>query len=668
MKTKLTLLGCGVAVAGAALYLVNREPAKETGASPAVSAPAPVAMKDAARCQFPPGWTASYDYSGSVRSKISIQGMPQPVDATQAYAAKLAFEVIDASTPGEWVLLGRFSALSESLVKTHGAAFESPFLVKVGAACDVRGFARANTASKKTGQVQQVAMHDLFIKVPESGVGEAAYENGTGLAWASFSSDANRAVITRTLKRYDMAWRVKNTFEVTQSLARATLDGNWIERFESQEGISGGLVNAAISSLELKREPVASAEVGAAASRKLSDYAWENLLAGVYGDVNPNTNLAGMSAAEVPYVDAMKNANIEGAFLDLLNKVEGGVNIEEQWHEMAGYLNGHPEKIGEFGEALADAEFPEQAKAVSYLVLNKTVHPQARDALLSLRGNQQLTVGDRTRASLALVTRKDVGIELARSFKRDALEAVTGSAEDDFAARSSLLHLAILANTHKGDAEVGALARETVRGQLKAAGHDTYLLSPALGAAGNLGDLELMSTLEGYTRHPDYRVRVLVPKALRGYAYAQTEGVFVDWLARETHPDVKEEIFDILYHQLATAQRKAGPGVVREAIRHLKMKPLALARQSIVHLIGPVKDAYPEAKLALIEQVPEEFRSRSGIFNQIGNYLAPQELELALSRMPEFAHQYGAAQQRQVAQSVSELERSLPKVRPLEVP
>lgn len=676
MKTKLTLLGCAVAVAGAATYLAGRASSStEPVVNPAIasspaqlSAPGVTAMRDAARCKFQPGWAASYDYSGSVRSKLSIQGMAQPVDATQEVSAKLAFELLDASTPGEWVLLGQFSGLNETLVKTHGAAFETPFLVKIGEACDVRGFARSSALPKKTAQIQQVAMHDLFIRAPAEARGEGAYENGTGLAWASFASEAGGAVINRTIKRYDMAWRVKNTFQVTQSYARAQLDHNWIERFQSQEGISGGLVTSAVSTLEVTRESHASAKVADSASRTPTDYVWENLLAGVYAGTNSSTNLAGMSAAEVPYVEAMKDSNIEAAFGELLNKVEAGANVEEQWHEMAGYLNGHPEKIGEFAQGLAEADFPEQAKAVSYLVLNKTAHPQARDALTALRGNQALSVGDRTRASLALVTRKDVGVELAKSFKRDALEATSGNAEDDFVARNALLHLGILAGAHKEDLEVGTLARDAVKSQLGAAGGDTYLLSPALGAAGNLGDPALLSTLVGYTHHEDYRVRALVPKSLRGYAYAQTEEIFVEWLARETHPDVKEEILDILFHQLATAQRKAGPGVVREAIRHLKMKPLALARQSIVHLIGPLKDTYPEAKLALIEQVPEEFRNRSGIFNQIGNYLAPRELELALSRMPEFAHQYGPAQQAQVTQDVLEIERNQPKVRPMEAP
>jgi hypothetical protein len=665
MKIKLTLFGCAVAVAGAAAFWAYGEsPAEAQAGAPTALAE----MKGGTRCQFANGWASSYSYSGSVRSSISIQGMPQPVEATQAYSAKLAFELVDASTPGEWVLLGQFSELSETLRKSHGPAFESPFLVKVGAACDVRGYARLSSVSKKAAQVQQVAMHDLFVKYPTEERGEMTYENGTGLARAAFARDANGASLTRNIKSYEMAWRVKNTFQVTQSFARATLDSSWLESFQSHEGISGGLVKGAVSTLELKKEVAGTAKIAAASSRNLTDYRWENLLSGLYVDAPAETDVAAVPSAELPYVEAMKNQNIEGAFSGLLTKVDEKVNIEEQWHEMAGYLNGHPEKISEFAQAITEDEFPEQAKAVSFLVLNKTVHPQARDALLELRANPASSMGDRTRASLALVTRKDVGIEFANSLKTEALSSSSVVAEDDFLARSSLLHLGIMGSTHRDSAKVTEVARDAVKTQLNSAGQDTYLLSPALGAAGNLGDPELLSTLTGYTTHPDFNVRLLVPKAFRGYPYAQTEALFVEWLARETHPDVKEEIFDILYHQLATAQRRAGPGVVQQAIRHLKMKPMVLARQSIVHLIGPLKDTYPEAKIALMEQVPEEFRNRSGIFDQIANYLAPPELELALSRMPEFAHQYGVNQQQQAAQAVLELERNQPKVRPLEAP
>ena len=119
---------------------------------------------------------------------------------------------------------------------------------------------------------------------------------------------------------------------------------------------------------------------------------------------------------------------------------------------------------------------------------------------------------------------------------------------------------------------------------------------------------------------------------------------------------MKAEIFDAIYHQLATAQRKAGPGIVNEAVKHLRMKPLVLARQSIINLIGPVKNQYPEVKALLMAQMAEEFRSQSGLYSQIAGYLDGPEIELALSRMPEFAHQYGTAQQRRLEQSVMELE------------
>ena len=671
MKTKIvigSLVGVLAVVGG--YFLTNQKPAANAeplaDQKPVISGvlkPQADALTQHA-CVFNTGFATSYQYVATVEAAVAVQGMPQPVQNLSTFEAKLALELL-GHEGGDAIVLVQFAHPNEEFVKMHGAAVGTPFLLKIGTGCDVKGFAREKTTSLKSAQAQQVAAHDFFFKVPVSGSMDVTYENGTGLARATVSN-AN-GVIARRINSYDLAWRVQSAFRVTTSAARVVLNGPWIESFQSVEGIAGGMLVGAKSQVALTKEQALTA-VAAEASRKVADYEWTNLLSGTYSDISidgPNGSIAAsIPQAERRYVDTMKNETLESAFTTMMNRVESKTNIEDQWHEMVGFLNGHPEEISEFAEGLREKEFPEQVKGVSYFVLSKAAPPEARVALIGLKNDQSLPAGDRMRASLALVTRKDVGVQVARAMKQEALQGSTGDAEADFLPRNALLHLGVLGGTHKDDKEAYGVAQETVKSALSAAGDDTYLLSPAMGAAGNLGDLGLLPTLESYTHHADPDVRALVPKSLRGYTYAQTESIWAEWLARETNPYVKEEIFDIIYHQLANGGRTAGPAIVAEAMKHLRMKPLVLSRQSIIHILGPVKNQNREAKALLIEQLATEFRSRSGLYSQISNYLAPQEIELGLALMPEFEHQYGAQGRMQAEQAVQRLELNQAPVRP----
>jgi len=658
VRTKLIVGGLVGLAAVAGAFVLKKNPA-QTGTSSAGVPPAALPVVDLAaaaapgpsvtRCAIGPGVRVSYAYQSVVDSSISMQGMPQPMQHRTKADATLALEGLSRAGDDS-VVLAQLIALSEEFVKMHGPKLGAPFLLKIGSGCDIKQFARAKATGLRTAQAQQVAMFDLFFKVPASQPEVVSYENGVGLAKAVFSNIGG--AVTRRVTGYEFAWRIKGTFEVKTSNARVTLNDHWVETFESVEGISGGLLLGAKSTVSLVREQGESTEVSGSASRKVTDYEWTNLLSGTFVSDAVTGVAANVPLAEQRYVEMMKNETMESSFATLLERVVQKANIEDQWHEMAGFLNGHPEQIEGFAEGLKAQDFPAEAKAVSYLVLSKVAHPEAREALSALRRDTTLERGDRVRASLALVTRKDVGAELAREMRKDALVVSTGDAEADFVPRNTLLHLGVLGGLHKADQEAVAVVRDAVKTQLRAAGDDTYALSPALAAVGNASDPSLLSSIEGYTRHLNPDVRALAPKALRGYSYAATEALWVDWLARETSPDVKEVIFDTLYHQLADAQRKAGPAIAFEAMRHLRMKPLVLARQSIIHILGPLKSENPEARKLLIEQLGVEFRNNSGLYSQIANHLAPAEVELGLAMMPEFAHQYGARGQAAAADAV----------------
>ena len=136
-----------------------------------------------------------------------------------------------------------------------------------------------------------------------------------------------------------------------------------------------------------------------------------------------------------------------------------------------------------------------------------------------------------------------------------------------------------------------------------------------------------------------------LPHALRHFPYDKVEGVWLEWLRRETNPAVLEQMFDVIRHQLADARHPAGPEVVTLAIAHLKLQPQVLARQSVIHIIGGAVPSSTTAKDALMAQAPIEFRNDSGLYSQIAHYLPNDDVLRALAAMPEFAHQFGGAGQ-----------------------
>lgn len=595
-----------------------------------------VAAESSARatpaCDFSAGWVGHYQYEANVEAT-------EPGTPPMALTAQMSFEVVREATtaPGGWVLLGEISDPSPALVDAHGADFTAAFLVRVGPRCEVLGFARQKATPRRAARGQQALLHDFWLSTPEV-EGEldrrVQYSNGTGLANATFTRAQGR--ITRLITSYEMGWATRETPKVHRSRADAVLGHGWLESFESVDRVPVSGDQAALVTTALRWVEAPQAGIAPSVSRDEAGYVWEDLLPAVVA-----TPVAmAVPAAEQRYVEAMKNETIDRAFTMLASRAAAGEPVEGQWHEMAGYLNGHPEQIAEFAGGLRKADFPVDQRAVSYLVLSRVIHPQAREALLSIRRDTSLPPLERVRANLALVTRPDVGVALAREMSSDALRSAQGD-EGALFARNTLLHVAILGASHRADEEVQQVVASTLQQALAGAGIDPTSQSHVFAAIGNAALPEMLSDLEPYTHTAPPDVRALVPRAIRGYPYARTEAMVVEWLERETSPEVKQEIFDAIYHQLADAQRHAGPGVVREALAHLAMEPRVFARQSIIHILGPCKDEYPGVKVALARQLAVEYRERSGLYSQIGHYLEPRELDLALSLMPEFSSQYG---------------------------
>jgi len=141
---------------------------------------------------------------------------------------------------------------------------------------------------------------------------------------------------------------------------------------------------------------------------------------------------------------------------------------------------------------------------------------------------------DRTRGSLALSTRSDVGVGYARGLSAEVARAPE-SPDEANVSRQALLHLGVLAGTRPTNREVAQVVHSALHAQLSAAkvSHDT---SVVFGAIGNTGGVSFLPDLQTWSRHPSPEVRGTVAIGMRRMNVELVEDFTVEWLQRETHP------------------------------------------------------------------------------------------------------------------------------------
>lgn len=603
------------------------------------------ASAGAVACRLEPGDVLAFDYRSQTSYVVDPAGLGAPGAPPRSdvnrFEGTLTLRVLPARAEAGAVLLGRFSGLNAEAREVIGSGVDAAFLVRVDERCALTGFARSPSTPVLGARSLQVAMYDLWFSAPREARSEPlAFRNGVGAAQAVFAREGPSAVVRR-VTAYEQVWGLPGARPaIRASELVANLDGTWfsfLRSTEELEGVGHGLQSTKLELTVERRTPDLSVFSGA--SERVGDYLWEDLLSGAQALARPSE--ARPAPQERRMMEAMRDVSFEAAATGFTARVMSRANIEDQWRPMAAYLTQHPDDIVPFAKSVLSPTYPEAMKGASYLVLSKVADARARDVLLTIRGNAGVAPMDRVRAGVALATRRDVGVELARAFAADA-SAASGDKEQAFYGRQALLHLGMLAGAHPADAEVRQVAQGTLQ-QALAAGHTPGELSPVFSAIGNMAEPSMLSDVDAWSRHPDASIRALVPSALRRYTQAQVGAMEVSWLARETSHDVKRELLNVIRHQLADEGAVASPALARQALAHLEEQPRLLARQSLVHLLGPLASSDPDVRAALVRQAAVELRNESGLYSQIVQALPAEAVNEALASMPEFQAQYGRA-------------------------
>ncbi|MDP3154671.1 MAG: hypothetical protein Q8N23_18475 [Archangium sp.] len=647
MKARHVGLGAALVVglAGGALWLrASQEHAERSGpdATPAALAGAGATQVEA--CRFEPGALHAFNYRNETHFRLNTllpgaaAAVAQPGEAE--LSGLLTFEVL-SSHGTEAVLLGRLTQSNDKARLVAGQALENGFLARIDQRCQVVAYARHQQTPRLTSRVQHVMLSDLGFSVADgTPVAEASFPTSVGTLRAMISRGPEGELLRKPLN-YLSRWspRMEGVDVVDGLVEVRRAERAWFETLHGAEEVAGGAVEFSRTEWDVNATPAAAAPL-AGVSRQLADYVWVNALAEV---AEARVEVGGQQADHDRRVQAMAQVTWPVAIERFTALLETGANINEQWRDMAAFLDAHPEQVETYVEHIMDEDYPPGFKAPAFLALGQARTPVAREALLGIYRERQNAPADRIRGSLALVTRADVGKALAQELRSEATRTNADPAEAAVA-RQALLHLGILSGTRPHQADVVQESMAVVQ-QLAAAAKSPEDYSVLCGMVGNMAELALLPSIEQWTHLPDPQSRKSVPAALRRYKVERVYPLVTDWLARETSPDVKRELFDALFHMYVDAGRPVDEAIRRKALEHLQEQPMVLTRQSLLHILGPFAGSDPEVNAALRTQLKLELEERSGLYSLVAQYLPARSVYEVLATVPKLRTQFGGALQ-----------------------
>ncbi len=631
---KLAAAGAVLLAVGVGLFLVTERTSSGRTAAPSSSAPSPgstSAVKDgpvSTACTFAPG--ERFSYAASAQTSWRLPERLRALVGAQAsgsssWSAELHFEVLTVAPEGA-VVLARLVDSAQGAVE----GVDSAWLASVNRACEVAGFAHLKTTSQPAARAQQTALHELWFTVPDLESAAFAFRNGTGAARGDVTREG--ATLVRHVTSYAQVWsRDMQGLQVTSSslTVRRGASG-WFDSMVGLEGFTASSIDS--GRVELSVVAVTPREgVLAAASRNVDDYVWEDLL----GPVQSQTS-AWVPPDHQERVAAMYDVSLDTALERFTVMADAKVNVAAQWPDMAAFLDAHPETIEDFATLLV-TDFDPQWKVGGFLALGQAQNPAAREALLGIWRERGLPTMDRVRSSLALSTRNDVGVAYAQELRAEVTRT-PGSSEEANVSRQALLYLGVLGGTRPGNREVAEVVRATLLTELSRARapHDA---SVVLAAIGNTGDITFLPELQQWSRHENFEFRAVTAIGMRRMPVELVEDFTVEWLQRETHPDVKRELFELVHHQYTDAGRPVGAALLAEAVKHLREQPRVLTRQSLLRIFEP-HVSNEDVRQALREQLEVEYENQSGLFAFVASVLSERDVQSVLVSVPSLRDQF----------------------------
>lgn len=590
---------------------------------------APAAQVSEPPCRFSAGNLLAYDVTST--TQVNTTGAAQAVENRST--ARLTFEVLHVDTSSS-VLLARATSLTGAFDQTTAGA-DQPWLVRVNERCEVEGFARQKGVLRRIARMQQGLAHELWFTLPkQQAPALVAFDNAVGRAFATIAPASAPHHYVRTIQRYDSTWSPgMNGIIVDRSHTEVRRgNGGWFEFLESAESFSvPGLVTKATSTLRVSSVAPEGA-VLAEAARDEAHYVWGNTFEEVPSqEVRPY-----VAPDHQQRVEAMRNVSYPEALKGMLETFGRTSNLYEQTRDMAAFLDAHPDQIPEFAGAVL-TEFEPEWKAAGFLALSSTQNTAAREVLLDVWRERNASEMDRIRASVGLVTRRDVGAPLAKELLAESRRPGTPSQRS--VSQHALIHAGMLSGLRQEDEEVRTAVQTGLASELPAR-QTIEERAPLFSAIGNTGDLAFLPELERASRHPDPEWRAIVPIGMRRMPVAAVRDFTLEWLRRETSPLVMRELFEVVHHQYQDVGQVVDDDLKREAVQYLRRQPRILTRQSLLQLLAPLVATDETVRAAFRDQLKVEYENDSGMFPFIAMYLPQEDITMVLATIPSLADQH----------------------------
>jgi hypothetical protein len=649
MKSSMTKRALLLAAGGLGIAAVGVRVARRPAIAPtatAESTAAPIAGPQRT-CAFVAGTTMSYSLQVSTEGKVATDPAGDVVAVDDQPQVHVTSGFVDlqslAASGGDNVLLARLRGLDKE-TSTVAGDLSTPFLLKVDPACTITGFARLDGARMLAARTQQALAHELQWTLPRGSAQSATGENSLGafVADFAFGRDRDGGFVTRSIARYTRLW---NRMGVRPGGADAPVvshrkvdldDGPWFKSIEGTESSRNlSIVDAATHTVIARAATPADAFAGAPTEQ--NRYVWEDLLPKAIAV--PSSPVAALNPTERK---TLAQTTLSHALRDFNALTKSGANMKDTWPPLAQLLEVRPELATPLADKLVSGEIPPGSTAGVYVALSNAKVPEARDALLAINRNPARHMMDRSRAAFALVSRADVGVDLARDLHQDSQAITTGPDRPTrIYGREAALALGMMAGL-KGEEDPG-IKNEAVAAinEILGAGKVWHDLRPAFAMIANLGDAKLLGIADRYTRDPDPQVRQASTVAIRRMKPADSERFTLDWLQRESDPDVKRRLYTVMQMQVFDSHEIASDQVLQQAVADLKSKPpqQMLTRQAILRTIKDAVEANPKKieglREALRDQLEVELREQSGLADLISPLLGAADIALAAKTVEE---------------------------------
>ena len=366
-------------------------------------------------CEFDVGDAAAWQMASVQHTTVDTASLGlTPADTAPVelkHGLSLTFESEVLRVEDDHALhLGHLREVSTDTLKDV-RKISTPFLFRVGTACDLQGFAYLEETPRPFARVQQAILYDFQWRLPERGRQTWGAQNGTGAFESVIATSVGTGTalsVHRRINAYS-PWAGNDSMRVEESILKVDIsDGPWFDRASLEERLRQG-ASSITRTLSLRSVP-ASVSALSALTRDESEYVWEDLLPLEL----PLPEEAAPTVAQLQAQKHLRGVPLDEALGHYVKRVKSDAGIQATWPPLRDWLEANPGGAGALVDKLKSGEMPNEATMGAYIALGNARTPQAKQALMGIMEDTNAPTFERSRAILSLIDRADTGAGLAR--------------------------------------------------------------------------------------------------------------------------------------------------------------------------------------------------------------------------------------------------------------